>query len=77
MIPTVEEMFCKHCEKNPMQTIVKDYTILCGFCGKVMYIFTDEDLVTDWKPNWSDELRAIMNGEKELETEIKEVKKNE
>lgn len=77
MIPKIEEMFCKHCDQNPTQTIMKEYSILCGFCGKAMYIFTEEDIVKDWKPGWSDELRAVMNGKEELKSEITKVKKNE
>jgi len=74
-IPTVEEMWCKNCDQNPAQTVMEDDQILCGFCGKVMYTWTEEDVVKDWDPGWSSELRDVMNGVKELSTTITRLEK--
>ena len=77
-IPTVENMFCNVCDENPMQTILtKENLILCGFCGEPMYEFTEEDMVKDWEPGWSQELKDVMNGVKELSAEITKLEKGE
>ena len=69
-IPIVEEMHCEICDDNPTQTVMKDSQILCGFCGRVMYTFDESDRVTDFVPNWSKELRDIMNSLEPLDADI-------
>tara|TARA_R110002051_G_C8530653_1_gene469534 strand:+ start:372 stop:608 length:237 start_codon:yes stop_codon:yes gene_type:complete len=69
-IPIVEEMHCEICDDTPTQIVMKENSILCGFCGEVMYEFTEKDMVTDWAPNWSQELRDVMNGLEPLVSEI-------
>ena len=75
VIPTVEDMHCEICDRNPVQTVMKENSILCGFCGEVMYEFTENDMVKDWTPNWSPQLRDVMNGLEPLDSEITRLEK--
>ena len=69
-IPIVEEMWCKNCDRNPEQAVMQEDLILCGFCGKIIYTYSQKDIVKDWAPNWSQELRNVMNGLEPLVSEI-------
>ncbi len=74
-IPIVEEMWCKNCDQNPAQTVMENDEILCGFCGKVMYTYGEEDMVKEWDVGWSKELKDVKNGVEPLVTEITRLEK--